>query len=129
MVLRVLSPFFPGILLSGKPPETRGKRLVIGKNNGESAYRMVHGARNGCSFLSPVEALGKHRQLAARQPWLARSTGDAGAGAATLRQLADLRAGGAMWSYSPGCQGQIGPPAWCRFFYRFFLGQGRASPY
>ena len=31
--LRVPSPFFPGILLFRKPPETQGKRQVIEKNN------------------------------------------------------------------------------------------------
>ena len=32
--LRVASPFFPGILLSGKPPNTLGKQLVFEKNDG-----------------------------------------------------------------------------------------------
>ena len=32
--LGVSSPFFAGILLSGKPPDTLGKRPVIGKNDG-----------------------------------------------------------------------------------------------
>ena len=37
MLLRIPSPFFPGILLSGKPPETQGKRLLertMVENNG-----------------------------------------------------------------------------------------------
>ena len=32
--LGVPSPFFPGILLSRKPPDFQGKRLVFGKNDG-----------------------------------------------------------------------------------------------
>ena len=33
-ILGVPSPFFPGILLSRKPPETQGKRLVLEKIDG-----------------------------------------------------------------------------------------------
>ena len=34
IVLRLAPPFFPGILLSRKPPETQRKRLVLEKNDG-----------------------------------------------------------------------------------------------
>ena len=34
MILGVPSPFFPGILLSRKPPKTKGKLLVFEKNDG-----------------------------------------------------------------------------------------------
>ena len=48
-VLGVPSPFFPGILLSTKPPKTLGKQLVFEKKkNGESTPRRVR-LYGGCS--------------------------------------------------------------------------------
>ena len=51
--LGVPVPFFPGILLSTKPPETQGKRAVFGKNDGLKAWKRNQPLKNAwvVSFL------------------------------------------------------------------------------
>ena len=52
----VPSPFFPGILLSRKPPETQGKRILLLKRtmvekNGESTPRIFGAGEIHCRGL------------------------------------------------------------------------------
>ena len=66
-MLGVRPPFFPGILLLRKPPETQGKRLVIEKN-GKSPPRHIYIYRQYGLYMylfsSEAQVGGRSRQPA-----------------------------------------------------------------